>query len=745
MELSSHHRTGSESGLPLTNPSESSYRLFGHGTDERSLWQRDSKKTLWILLGLASVAIIALGVALARVRSSTSPAPNSTPTNDALQKLAADIDSTRDTNLDPCDDFYQYACGKWLKETQIPDSEFRWSRSFSAIDKRNELILRSIAESNWPVIGTMWKSCMDLDRIENAGMAPIKGVLDNIHYIASSSDITSPQFWTLMGDLRRLYGISTFFELTLAIDAEKPSQYMIYLFQGGFSLPDRSYYFENPDRLSKYQQHITNMLTLSGQDASSATTDAQSVLQFEKSIAQISFAPADLRDPNATYNALTLDELQTLAASVQFSAFFNGSHVDPVRLNVQKKEFFASLSSLLTQTSMSTIIAYLKWQVLHRTSSQLSAAFRDENFAFFEQILKGVKTPIEREKKCVGIINGLMGEISGRYFIQSAFSGDSITKSRELIRDIKEAFRSNLPSVDFLDDATRKAAETKLDQVFDLVGAPDNWTDYSSVYIEPDTYFTNLERLIIFNHDLTFSRIHKPADKTIWEMAASEVNAYYSPEKNSINFPAGIIQPPFFYKDWPRASNLGGIGMVMGHELTHGFDDQGSQYDGSGRLTNWWSTASGQQFKERAQCMIDQYSNVTVFQSSNPTDHINGRLTTGENVADNGGIKLAWLAYKSTTPLSSDKRHSAFSSATNEPLPPTQPPITSDELFFLSFAQTWCTLIRPESLHRQIVTDPHSPAFARVNVPLQNFEQFHHTYNCPPGSKMNPTKQCKIW
>jgi len=367
--------------------------------------------------------------------------------------------------------------------------------------------------------------------------------------------------------------------------------------------------------------------------------------------------------------------------------------------------------------------------VLHAYAPKLSAAYANETFRFFGQVLGGQAEDAARWKTCTELTDGALGDILGRYFVERAFSGSSKNITQQLIKLIEEAFGSNLGNLTWMDHETQENARIKLNMIVDLVGFPSKWTDYSSVSVKSDDFVGNYFRLRAFQWQETLKVLSGPVDKTRWQMTPPTVNAYYDPSYNTINFPAGIIQPTFFNASYPMAMNMGGIGMVMGHELTHGFDDQGRQYDGTGMLRNWWTPASLSRFEERATCLSKQYSEFKIAE-----DHVDGNLTLGENIADNGGIRIAYRAYKKFV-----ERYG------EQPQVPTTPALSNDQLFFLAFAQGWCSITTPQNAKERLITDPHSPPFARVLGPLQNYDKFSEAFKCPIGSKMNPVNKCNMW
>jgi len=682
-----------------------------------------SRKTIIILatlLALAAAGLTGLGIWVYRLREHKEE-------NSSLYADIADmIDSTRDASVDPCDDFYAYACNSWIKANPIPDDVNKYSRSFNVIGARNTDILHTTAKGQWPVIGPFYDACMNTALIDKAGFAPIQALLEyagNINFLTDAMDTA--------GYLVSR-GVNLFFDTGVEIDAKNPSVNMIALRQGGLSYPTSDFYFGPDNHTEAFLTHMTKMFELIGESAEEAAAQATLVNDFETAIAKFTIDPTDMRDPESVYNKVNLTQLLKVS-NLPYEAFFGAASLpfSPLTANLDAPSFFANLAALLTTTEVATLRAYAKWHIVNAWAPYLSSPFADEHFRFWNMEVYGQKEQTARWKMCTELTDSNLGDILGRYFVQQAFNGDSQDIIKSMIQDIERAFGANLPNVDWMDDQTREAARKKLALVVDLVGAPVNWTDYSSVNVQRDAFFANLVALSQFQWKVQLEVLQNPVDKYRWQMTPATVNAYYEPTLNTINFPAGILQPTFFNASYPSAMNFGGIGMVMGHELTHGFDDQGRMYDGTGKLTNWWTKASTTNFEERAACLINQYNGFVI---NDDGDHVNGNLTLGENIADNGGIRSAYFAWKAYI-----KEH-----GDDAPVP-TSPKLTNDQLFFLAFAQGWCANVRPAYAKVAIKQDVHSPPFARVLGPLQNFDKFAEAFHCKAGSKMNPVKKCVLW
>jgi predicted metalloendopeptidase len=453
-------------------------------------------------------------------------------------------------------------------------------------------------------------------------------------------------------------------------------------------------------------------------------------MAFETELAKNSKPRAELRDPDKMYNRLDLGGVKTLTPKIDWDAYFKGlGHTDVIQINVATPDFFKGLEKVLGATDDATLQAYMRWKVLHDAAPALPKAFDEENFAFYGKTLQGQKEQQARWKRCVAQTDGALGEILGQEFIKKQFAGDSKKIARELIESIQNAFATNLPNLEWMDDTTRQRALGKKATLVNKIGYPDKWRDYSKLKLKKGDYFGNLVASAHFEFERQAAKVGKPVDKMEWGMTPPTVNAYYNPLNNEMAFPAGILQPPFFSKDFPTAMNFGGIGMVMGHELTHGFDDEGRKFDSTGKLTEWWEPSVSAQFEERAACIEKQYSAYEV----QPGVHLNGKLTLGENIADNGGIKQAYTAYKT------------WEAANPGAEKPAVDGLTNDQLLFVAFAQTWCSLATPQIEQMLVTVDPHSPPKFRVIGPLVNADVFAKTFSCAEGTPMHPASSCEVW
>ena len=638
-----------------------------------------------------------------------------------------------DRQVSPCDDFYAYACGGWLKKTEIPADRASWVRSFSVIDEQNDQLKKTLleeavarsADAAQKQLGDFYATCLDEDKVEkNAKLA-----LDELlKHLESVKDIPS-----LAHEVAREHMTigAPMFDFGQQQDFKDANQVIGGVDQGGLGLPDRDYYLL-PDEKSKkllaqYQAHVAKMLELSGVAAEAAKAQAQIVLKVETELAKASMKRVDRRVPEKLYHRIELKGLQKLAPKFPWTAYFKDMGVPTLTtINVVTTDFFAALNKDLAKILIPEWRIYLRWQIVHDAAPMLSKVFVDENFNFYDKVLSGTDKILPRWKRCVNATEAALGESLGQAFVKRTFGEDGKARTRDLLSAIEKAMEENLTKLAWMDEPTRKAALEKLKAIANKVGYPDVWRDYSSMKVARDSYVANVEAAALFEHKRQLAKIGKPVDRNEWLMTPPMVNAYYDPSKNEMVFPAGILQPPFFSRKAADAVNFGAIGMVMGHELTHGFDDEGRKFDAKGNLAMWWSEATNAEFEKRAQCVIDQYSGYEVIDGQK----IDGKLTTGENIADLGGIKLAYRAFQATRKPGATKIEGGFS---------------DEQLFFLGTAQAWCSKRRPELERQRLITDPHSTPKYRINGPLSDLPEFAAAFQCKPGSKMVRQDACVVW
>lgn len=662
------------------------------------------------------------------------PAPAPAPAPPPAHPATVDLVAALDTAANPCDDFYQYACGSWVKNTPLPADKPVWVRSFSTIQEQNLATLREVLEeaaknpgtdANRQRLGAYYGSCMDEAGANARGFEALKPTLAEIDKVRDLAG-----FMAMSGKLSAM-GVAGPVYAEIDGDFKDPTISILYLMQGGLSLPDREYYLKEDDAskalraalVALVQRHLQH----AGVEHSLAERVAPSVVDFETRLAKASVPRVELRDPEKLYNRVDRAGLLKHAPGLKLDAWLGGAGAGSVdAFSIGTPSSLAAFQEVLKKTDAATMRAYLKWQLVHRYSSTLDNETYLSDFAVFGTQLMGQKQPQDRWKRCVRATDVAMGEALGQAFVDKKFAGESKTIARAMINGIQRAFREGLPGLSWMDDGTRQRALEKATAITNKIGYPDSWRDYSALVVTPGKFTENLMAANRFESARQIAKAGKPVERAEWFMTPSMVNAYYNPTLNEMVFPAGILQPPFFSKDFPAAMNYGSIGMVMGHELTHGFDDQGRKFDGSGKMSEWWDPAVSARFETQTACVKEQYDAYTVTDGT----HVNGALTLGENIADLGGTRLAYRAFKA------QEANGAKANA---------PGLTEDQTFFVAVAQGWCTVAAPQYETMQVSSDPHSPARFRVNGPLTNLPEFHKAFNCSVGTKMHPEKTCEVW
>ncbi len=627
-----------------------------------------------------------------------------------------------------CDDFYEHACGGWFEATELPSDRPMFTRSFSVIGDRNRTLLRGLLESEAAApapsqLGAFYKACMDMPARDAAGTKPVQAHLTKVSAVTDAESLMRT-----IGELQR-DGIDVLFSTFVSADAKNPDRNVLTVVQGGLGLPDRSHYLseDSANTRNAYVAHVARMFELSGAPPSLALTRAQQVMAFESRLAKVSWERAALRDSDAVYNKLDRDGWQALQPNVPLEPFFEALWPTPLsEVVVMTPSFFEGLHGVLGDTEPELWRSYLAWQVIHEAARSLGSAARTAHFEFYGRTLYGQQTERELWKDCVDSANSLVGDLVAEAFIERAFTGESKPVAEDMIKRIEVAFEEGLPELTWMDDATRDSAVHKARKITNKIGYPDTWKAYD-FETDPGDHAGNVRRGTRHVATYWLDKAEKPVDPDEWFMPAPTVNAYYNPSENEIVFPAGILQPPFFHVDWPKAANFGAMGMVMGHEITHGFDDEGRKYTGDGALQDWWEPAVVDAFEERADCVVDQYSGFTVADDA----AVNGELTLGENIADIGGTRVALRAYRSWRDEHGDEAEVGG--------------LTSDQQFFVSMAQAWCTVASDEALELQVTTDPHAPARFRVNGTLQNLPDFAEAFGCEAGDPMAPVDACEVW
>lgn len=682
----------------------------------------------------------ALALACAKTDTASAPPPAadaSQATEQAAQPspVAQGVLAALDQQTSPCDDFYQFACGGWIANTELPGDKSRWTRSFGVLRENNRALLKDAlqqaaqnpgADPEAQKLGALYASCMDETAVEKAGIEPLVPMFEKIAKVKNLK-----AFMELTGELHRGAG-RPLFGMYVGPDDKNPQQNIAHMYQGGLGLPDRDYYLseKRKELLEGYRAHVAKNFEFVGESAESAKKIADDVIAFETQLAELQLTRVERRDPDKTYNKIDIGGLKKQVRGLDWGKYFAATgHPDVVEINVDSVAYFKGMAKLLKKTKRQTQHDYLRWTVIRSAAPHLSKSFVDENFAFYGQQLRGQKEMEVRWKRCASSVDRSMGHALGKRYVEKAFAGDSKAIALDLIKRVEAAFETNLPQLSWMDDATRARAVEKMEAIRNKIGYPDEPRSYEGLTIQPGNYYGNVLAARAFNADYNANKIGKPVDPTEWRAPPQIVNASYSGTRNEMWFPAGILQAPFFDQDYPMAMNFGGIGMVMGHELTHGFDDQGRKYDGSGTLRAWWDEKAVKAFEERTQCVGELYS----AQEPEPGLHVNGDLTMGENIADLGGLKQSFLAYRK------------WAEENGGDAEPHVPGLTNDQLFFVANAQVWCTKQTAEALRVQVATDPHSPARYRVNVPMMSTPQFAAAFSCEAGAPMAPTNRCEVW
>ncbi|MBP6286211.1 MAG: M13 family metallopeptidase [Ferruginibacter sp.] len=641
-----------------------------------------------------------------------------------------------DLSVKPGDNFYLYANGNWIKNTPIPPSKIRWG-SFDKLAEESSQALKGLLEEAaanpgrndlMKRVGDFYASAMDSAAIEMLGAQPIKPYLDEIEKLPSKSQVLDH-----INYLRSRSISAPLYTIGVRQDSRDITKYIIGIGQGGTTLPDRDFYLKNDARSQKirteYTKYIATLFTLCGLENYKALANAATIMQLETAIANAQMSRVEMRDPVKLYNKFSVDGLSAKTPNLNWQTILTqlGYKTKQDSLIVSNPKFMVFIDSLLAATSLADWKVYLQWGVMKSAAPYLSKAFVDANFAF-NQVMSGQKTQTPRWQRMSGLIDGQLGELLGQLYVDKYFNQAAKTRMLELVNNLQETFDSRIKQLDWMSAETRQRALAKLHAFTKKIGFPDKWKTYDGLVIKRDDFIGNIWRCNQWNYQDNINRLGKPIDKTEWGMTPPTVNAYYSPVKNEIVFPAGILRFPFFDFEADDAINYGGIGAVIGHEMTHGFDDQGRQYDADGSLHDWWTKADADEFKKRADEVVAQYNGYVVLD----TLHVNGRLTLGENLADLGGLSIAYEAFKHTKQGKSNKKIDGF---------------TPDQRFFLNWAQVWRNNILPEAAAQRILTDTHSPGEHRANGPLTNMEAFYKAFDLKEGDKMYkaPEKRTKIW
>ena len=642
-----------------------------------------------------------------------------------------------DKAIDPCVDFYEYACGTWRKHNPVPPDKARWGR-FDELAERNLYILRDIlTEAEAPgkhsavetMVGNYYGSCMDESAIEAKGTAPLKPELEKIGAIKSNKELIQ-QVAAMHRD-----GIPALFAFYSQADMHDSTQTVAVLDQGGLTLPDRDYYIKDDaksvETRQRYLEHVQKMFELAGDKPEAAAAEAKTVLVVETGLAQPSMDRTARRDPKNRDHKMTVAEIAGEAPNFDLMLYFadNGSPKF-TSLNVGNPEFFKQVNAELDKVPLGDWKTYLRWKTINDMAPTLTRAFVDEDFQFNGKFMSGQQEIAPRWKRCVRSTDEALGMALGKLYVERTFGAEGKERTLKMVQGIESAMREDIGELTWMSEETKKKAYEKLNSIVNNIGYPDTWRDYSSVVIKRDDYAGNEQRAAAFEVHREYAKIDKPTDKKDWGMTPPTVNAYYRSSMNDINFPAGILQPPFYGKQMDDAVNYGAIGVVIGHELTHGFDDQGRKFDADGNLKDWWTPEDGKEFEKRATCTADEYSSFVSVKDDKGEVKLNGRLTLGENTADNGGLKLAHMALMKVIGNTPVKEIDGY---------------TPQQRFFLSFAQIWCQNVTDQEARKRALTDPHSPGRFRVNGTVQNSAAFGEAFGCKAGQPMVSENACRVW
>ena len=682
---------------------------------------------------LIVVATLSINLAVAQVSTKSTPATQ--PQSSEVKQVPSFDAAAMDKSADPCVDFYQFSCGGWMKNNPIPPDQASWGR-FNELAERNRAELRGILENaakatnrdaNEQKIGDYYASCMDEDAINHKGIAALKPELDRIDAIKDKNELPS-----LLAELHR-QGIDVLFSFGSGADFKNAKQVIAEADQGGLSLPERDYYLRDDQKSvelrKQFVEHVTNMFKLMGDAPEKSAAEAQAVMNIETALAKASMPVTDRRNPEKIYHKISEQQWQALTPSLQWNKYLTGMGAPSfTSLNVVVPDFFKALDEELKTVSLDDLKTYMRWHLVHSQAEFLPTAFVDENFNFFGRTLTGAKQLRPRWKRCVSSVDGDLGEALGKEFVDKYFPPEAKARTLAMVKQVEDALRRDIQGLEWMTETTKKQALIKLDAIQNKIGYPNKWRDYSTLKIVRGDALGNSLRANAFEVHRQLNKIGKPLDKQEWGMTPPTVNAYYNPLQNNINFPAGILQPPFYDFKADDALNFGGIGAVIGHELTHGFDDEGRQFDAQGNLHDWWTPQDGKAFDQRAQCIVDEYNSFVAVDDV----HLNGKLTLGENTADNGGLRIALMALLAG--MNQDAR-----------VPAKLDGYTPEQRLFLGWGQIWCQNQTPQIERLLALTNEHSPGKYRVNGVVGNMPEFEKAWGCKAGQPMVRQNACRVW
>ncbi len=688
-------------------------------------------RTLASMLVLSS-AFCAAQSAIVSADTSSAPSAPKKPVSFDLTAI--------DKSANPCSDFYRYACGNWNKNNPIPSDQVRWG-IFNELAERNNYLLyqdlKAAAETPKTPLqtkyGNYFAACMNDSLADKLGAKPIEPQLQEISSLSDKKQLTA-----INVQLAKRYGANQIFNVMVQQDQKDSTQQILSTFQGGLALPDRDYYLATDARSVKlreqYLAHVTRMFTLLGDAPNQASAEAANVLRIETALAQGSMPRVEMRDPANRYHIMTLAQLDAISPEYNWTVYLDGLGLSQAKtINVASPGFVKAANAAIEAEPLSSLQSYLRWHILNASAPYLSKPFVDENFDFFSRTLNGQKEQQPRWKRCTRLTDQALGEAVGQDWVRQNFPPDAKANMEKLVSALEKALGEDIQSLPWMSDATKTEAEAKLNTIRQKIGYPDKWRDYSALTVQRDDLIGNLERTRIYDRNRNLAKLGKPVDEKEWGMTPPTVNAYYNPPQNDINFPAGILQPPFFDNSKDPAVNFGGIGVVIGHEMTHGFDDQGSKYDKNGNVNTWFTASDLSKFKDKTECVAKEYDGFQVA----PGQNLNGHLTLGENTADNGGIRIAYQALLETIAKPGNDGP-GYQDGQRDGYTPAQ-------RFFLSFGQIWCQNATEQSARVLAKTDPHSTGEWRVNGTVQNFDEFGKAFGCKVGQPMMPSNSCRVW
>jgi putative endopeptidase len=677
---------------------------------------------------LACTAALACGAVRAQ-------APGEGPLTTLPYTPSLDIPSM-DKSVDPCEDFYRYSCEGWIKNNPIPPDQARWDVYGKLTHENQRLLWGLLEQASKPdaartkvqqETGDYFAACMDEASIEKAGSKPLKPVLDEIAGLKSLKELTA----LVSREHLQLQGNGMMFGFGSNQDFENSNSIIAFAFAGGLGLPDRDYYTKTDPKSveirAKYLEHVRNMLQLIGDDAKTAEAESNTIMAIETALAKVSLTRVEQRDPHNLFHKVKAAQFKAMAPSLDWDRYFAIQGLPALaELNVTEPRFFAELQKQLVARPLADWKTYLRWHLLHAKAPYLASQFVQANFDFYSKYLHGVAEMPPRWRRCVQYVDRDLGEALGQVFVEKTFSPEAKQRALSMTNEIEAAMERDLKDLPWMSDSTKKQAFEKLHGIVNKIGYPDRWRDYSSIRIDRSEFLGNVDRATTFESRRQIAKIGKPVDRGEWQMTPPTVNAYYDPQMNDINFPAGVLQPPLFDVKMDAAPNYGNTGATIGHELTHGFDDEGRQFDAKGNLRDWWTAEDAKRFDARAQCVVDQYREYTVVDDIK----INGKLTLGENIADIGGTLLAYMAWKHATADQNLKPVDGF---------------TPDQRFFIGMAQWACGSERPENKRAGAITNPHSPDEYRINGVVANMPEFAEAFSCKTGQPMVRAKACRVW